>query len=45
VLPRVPAGRFGAPEDFEGIAVYLASDASVWHTGDTITIDGGFLNK
>jgi len=45
VLPRVPVGRFGAPEDFEGIAVYLASDASAWHTGDTITIDGGFLKK
>jgi len=45
VLPRVPVGRFGAPEDFEGIAVYLASDASIWHTGDTITIDGGFLKK
>lgn len=45
VLPRVPVGRFGTPDDFEGIAVYLASDASQWHTGDTITIDGGFLKK
>ncbi|GMR01813.1 MAG: SDR family oxidoreductase [Acidimicrobiia bacterium] len=45
VKPRIPVGRFGKPGDFEGIAVYLASDASVWHTGDTITIDGGFLNK
>lgn len=43
-LPRIPVGRFGTPEDFAGIAVYLASDASIWHTGDTITIDGGFLN-
>ncbi len=43
VKPRIPAGRFGAPEDFGGIAVYLASDASAWHTGDTITIDGGYL--
>jgi NAD(P)-dependent dehydrogenase (short-subunit alcohol dehydrogenase family) len=45
VLPRIPAGRWGRPEDFEGIAVYLASDASRWHTGDTITIDGGYLKK
>jgi NAD(P)-dependent dehydrogenase (short-subunit alcohol dehydrogenase family) len=45
VLPRVPLGRFGVPGDFDGIAVYLASDASRWHTGDTITIDGGFLAK
>jgi NAD(P)-dependent dehydrogenase (short-subunit alcohol dehydrogenase family) len=43
VKPRIPAGRWGTPEDFAGIAVYLASDASVWHTGDTITIDGGYL--
>ncbi len=43
VKPRIPAGRWGVPEDFAGIAVYLASDASAWHTGDTITIDGGYL--
>lgn len=42
VLPRIPGGRWGAPADFEGIAVYLASDASLWHTGDVITIDGGY---
>lgn len=43
VKPRIPVGRWGTPEDFGGIAVYLASDASRWHTGDTITIDGGYL--
>jgi NAD(P)-dependent dehydrogenase (short-subunit alcohol dehydrogenase family) len=43
VKPRIPAGRWGRPDDFGGIAVYLASDASSWHTGDTITIDGGYL--
>ncbi len=43
VKPRIPVGRWGKPEDFAGIAVYLASDASSWHTGDTITIDGGYL--
>lgn len=42
VLPRIPRRRWGVPADFEGIAVYLASDASVWHTGDVITIDGGY---
>jgi NAD(P)-dependent dehydrogenase (short-subunit alcohol dehydrogenase family) len=45
VKPRIPAGRWGRPGDFSGIAVYLASDASAWHTGDTITIDGGYLQK
>jgi NAD(P)-dependent dehydrogenase (short-subunit alcohol dehydrogenase family) len=43
VLSRVPVGRWGDPSDFEGIAVYLASDASRWHTGDAITIDGGYV--
>ena len=43
VKPRIPVGRWGTPDDFAGIAVYLASDASAWHTGDTITIDGGYL--
>lgn len=42
VLPRVPLGRWGMPEDFAGLAVYLASDASRWHTGDVITLDGGY---
>lgn len=42
VLPRVPLRRWGAPADFGGIAVYLASDASAYHTGDTLLIDGGY---
>jgi NAD(P)-dependent dehydrogenase (short-subunit alcohol dehydrogenase family) len=42
VLPRVPVRRWGAAEDFAGIAVYLASDASAYHTGDTFVIDGGY---
>jgi len=42
VLPRVPLRRWGNPDDFSGIAVYLASDASRWHTGDLISIDGGY---
>ena len=42
VLRRVPARRWGASEDFAGIAVYLASDASAYHSGDTFIIDGGY---
>ena len=42
VLPRVPLRRWGAPADFGGIAVYLASDASSYHTGDAFLIDGGY---
>lgn len=37
--------RPGFTQDFEGIAAYLASDASSWHTGDTIVIDGAALIK
>jgi NAD(P)-dependent dehydrogenase (short-subunit alcohol dehydrogenase family) len=43
VIPRVPMRRWGEPADFGGIAVYLASDASKFHTGDTFVIDGGYL--
>jgi len=42
VMPRIPLRRWGRPEDLGGIAVYLASDASSFHTGDIITIDGGY---
>jgi NAD(P)-dependent dehydrogenase (short-subunit alcohol dehydrogenase family) len=42
ILPRVPMRRWGARGDFGGIAVYLASGASAYHTGDTIIIDGGY---
>ncbi|MCK9993147.1 MAG: 2-dehydro-3-deoxy-D-gluconate 5-dehydrogenase [Alphaproteobacteria bacterium] len=42
VISRVPIRRWGQPEDYAGIAVYLASDASRFHTGDQIIIDGGY---
>ncbi len=42
VLPRIPMRRWGKPADFGGIAVYLMSTASSWHTGDTFLIDGGY---
>lgn len=42
VISRVPARRWGEPEDFGGIAVYLASDASRYHSGDTLIVDGGY---
>jgi NAD(P)-dependent dehydrogenase (short-subunit alcohol dehydrogenase family) len=42
VLPRIPRRRWGLPSDFEAVAVYLASDASTYHTGDVLTIDGGY---
>jgi hypothetical protein len=42
VLPRIPMRRWGAGDDFGGIAVYLMSQASSYHTGDTFLIDGGY---
>lgn len=41
VLKRIPLRRWGQPADFRAIAVYFASDASSYHTGDTIAVDGG----
>jgi NAD(P)-dependent dehydrogenase (short-subunit alcohol dehydrogenase family) len=42
VMPRIPVRRFGEPEDFGGIAVYLASKASSYHTAECFVIDGGY---
>lgn len=42
VLPRIPVRRWGSGADFGGIAVYLMSSASSYHTGDTFLIDGGY---
>jgi NAD(P)-dependent dehydrogenase (short-subunit alcohol dehydrogenase family) len=42
VIGRVPMRRWGEPADFGGMAVYLASDASRFHTGDSFIIDGGY---
>ncbi len=42
VMPRIPQRRFGKPQDFSGIAVYLMSGTSAYHTADTIMIDGGY---
>lgn len=42
VTPRIPMRRFGQPADFGGIALYLMSSASAYHTGQTVVIDGGY---
>ena len=42
VVARTPAGRWGTPDDHAGIAVFLATTASDFVTGSTITIDGGY---
>jgi NAD(P)-dependent dehydrogenase (short-subunit alcohol dehydrogenase family) len=42
VISRVPIRRWGTPDDFGGMAVYLASDASSYQSGTTLVIDGGY---
>jgi NAD(P)-dependent dehydrogenase (short-subunit alcohol dehydrogenase family) len=42
VCSRVPVGRLGEPDDFQGILLYLCSKASEWTTGATFYVDGGF---
>jgi 2-deoxy-D-gluconate 3-dehydrogenase len=45
ILDRIPAGRWGEPEDLKGLAVFLASAASDYVTGYTIAVDGGWLSR
>ena len=42
ILPQVPAGRLGTPEDLGAAAVYLASNEAAWVTGATLVVDGGY---
>lgn len=42
MLATVPLGRTGTPADIAGLVVYLASDASAYVTGQTVSVDGGF---
>ncbi|HSI65808.1 MAG TPA: 2-dehydro-3-deoxy-D-gluconate 5-dehydrogenase KduD [Planococcus sp. (in: firmicutes)] len=45
ILERIPAGRWGKPEDMQGAAVFLASAASDYLHGITIPVDGGWLGR
>ncbi|GGX40365.1 2-dehydro-3-deoxy-D-gluconate 5-dehydrogenase [Tateyamaria omphalii] len=45
ILERIPAGRWGKPEDFKGPAVFLASDASAYMHGHLMLVDGGWMGR
>lgn len=45
ILARIPAGRWGNPEDFKGAVVYLASCAADYVHGEILTVDGGWMGR
>jgi 2-dehydro-3-deoxy-D-gluconate 5-dehydrogenase len=45
ILSRIPAGRWGDPDDFKGAIVFLASAASDYVTGSILTVDGGWMAR
>lgn len=45
ILERIPAGRWGTPEDLGGAAVFLASDAARYVSGTILPVDGGWLGR
>ena len=45
ILGRIPAGRWGKPEDMGGAAVFLLAPASAYMHGAVVTVDGGWLSR
>lgn len=45
ILSRIPAGRWGTPDDVAGAAIFLASDAAAYIHGFTLAVDGGWLAR
>jgi len=45
IMARIPAGRWGKPEDMAGAVIYLASNASDYVNGSTIVVDGGWMGR
>lgn len=45
ILDRIPAGRWGSPEDLMGTIVFLCSDASNYLNGSVVTVDGGWMGR
>ena len=45
ILSRIPAGRWGDPDDFKGAIVFLASAASDYVSGEILVVDGGWMGR
>lgn len=45
IMARIPAGRWGNPEDFKGAVVFLASAASSYVSGEILCVDGGWMGR
>ena len=45
ILERIPAGRWGKPDDLQGAVVFLASEAAGYLHGHTLAVDGGWLAR
>lgn len=45
ILARIPAGRWGNPNDFKGPVVFLASDAASYVNGEILVVDGGWMGR
>ncbi len=45
ISDRIPAGRWGEPDDFKGTVVYLASKSSAYVSGHTLVVDGGWMGR
>ena len=45
ILARIPAARWGEPDDFKGVTVFLASRASDYMSGEIVTVDGGWMGR
>ncbi|KAK9350136.1 2-deoxy-d-gluconate 3-dehydrogenase [Lipomyces doorenjongii] len=45
IMERIPMGRWGTPDDFKGIVIFLASAASDYISGDCVTVDGGWMAR
>lgn len=45
ISARIPAGRWGTPEDFQGTTVYLASRAAGYVSGHVLVVDGGWMGR